>query len=444
MYSSLYQFIIKNLYPGKTVRQNLQEMEHTEWLSRSEIEDIQFKKTKKILNYAYDNIPFYRKLYQREDIHPNDINNFKDFQALPFITRGDIKTHRKDFIPTGYKGRVFEGRTSGSTDSPMEFVMDWPSVWSAFAFNARSRGWYGVQPGDKRAFVTALQAEYNHWPLKERLVSKVKRYRYLNVVTMTEPKMQKFAEMLLKWQPAMIRAYPSSLAVFAHYLKDHGITGIRPKLVEVTAEKATPAQRALFEEVFEAKVADHYASLEIYSYAYQCPDGGLHVNEERHLELVKDNKPVDPGQMGEVVVTALDQFAMPFIRYKNGDIAISGSNGCPCGRGIPILNEVVGRNFDLLVNPEGKVVHWSGFLVIMLQSKEVRQFQVYQPDRNNLEVRLVCKDNIDKSHQGNIRNRIQSLFGPSMNISIRLQDKIEMTESGKRRTIISKVKPDCI
>ena len=294
----------------------------------------------------------------------------------------------------------------------MEFLMERAAIWYAFAFNARCRGWYGVQPGDKRAFLTATLEDYSNWPWRERLVAHTKRYRYLNVRTMTDSKMQSFAGMLVKWRPHMLRAYPSSLAVFARYLKEHCISGITPKLVEVTAEKVTPYQRQLFEEVFHAPVADHYASLEIYSYAYQCPQGGLHLNEDRHLELVDNNgQVVGPGRMGEVVVTALNQYAMPFIRYKNGDVAIYEPNGCPCGRGLPTLREVVGRNNDLLVHPDGHVVHYVAITLVIRQWKQVQQFQIYQPDRKHLEVRLVCKQTLPSGELAKICLQIQPFFG---------------------------------
>jgi phenylacetate-CoA ligase len=324
----------------------------------------------------------------------------------------------------------------------MHYIMDRNAEWLTIACNARCRSWYGVRLGDKRAFVSARSEDYPNWPWKERLAANIKRHRFLNVRTMTESKMQSFAEMLVKWQPDMIRAYPSSLAVFAHYLKDRNIKGIRPKLVETSAEKLTLPQRQLFKEVFQAPVADHYASLEIYSYAYECPDEGLHVNEDRYLELVENGQVVNTGRMGEVVVTALNQYAMPFIRYKNDDVAIYDSDGCSCGRGLPALSEVVGRNCDFLVHPDGYVVHYFTFDLIIRKWREVRQFQIYQPDRENLEVRLVCKEKVDTTYLEKIRNEIQPFFGESMHISVKLLDHIELTPGGKYRYVISEVQPD--
>jgi phenylacetate-CoA ligase len=442
MYAHLYTFGIMNIYPGKIYRNKLKELERSQWLSRQELEDIQLRKLRQLVIYAYDNVPYYRERYRREGIHPEDIKSLDDFQNIPFLSRDDVMDNQKELVSTVYREPVVAGQTSGSTGTPMHFIIDKKSQLLTNAYNARCRGWYGVKPGDKRALVTAIPIKASDRALKKRLSDKIKRHRYLNVRTLNDTTMQAFAEMLLKWQPDMFRAYPTSLTMFANFLKDRNITGITPKLLEVTAEKVTPVQRQLLEEVFHAPVADHYASLEIYSYAYQCSEGGLHVNEDRYLELVENDSVVSPGRMGEVVVTALDQYAMPFIRYKNGDIAMYEAEDCPCGRKIPVLREVVGRNCDWLVHSDGSVVHWALVTAAMKPWTKVRQYQVYQPDRKNLELRLELKEKIDDTYLERIRNEFIPLFGESIKITVRLLERIELTSGGKHRYVISEVTPD--
>lgn len=144
----------------------------------------------------------------------------------------------------------------------------------------------------------------------------------MNAFGMTEAKMQAFAEMLVRWQPAMFRAYASATSLFAEFIRQRGITGIHPRLIETTAEKVTEPQRQLLEEVFHCPVADCYTCRELATIAYQCEMGGLHVCETRYLEIVANGKVVPAGRLGEVVVTSLHQLAMTFIRYKNGDMGI--------------------------------------------------------------------------------------------------------------------------
>jgi phenylacetate-CoA ligase len=394
------------------------------------------------VSYAYEFVPFYRRRYESEDIHPTDIKDIDDYRALPFLTRDDVKENQEALISTEYRGKVFEGTTGGSTGQPMKFLTDRATGLWSYAVEARCRGWYGVSPGDKMAWVYGMLKDFPDWPMHKRLAAYLKRHRHLNPRTMNEETMRTFADLLVRWRPTMFRGYPSALSMFAGYLNENGIRGISPKLIETTAEKVTPAQRELLEDVFGAQVADHYSSWEIYDMAYQCPKGGLHVMEDRYLEMVANGRVVEAGRMGEVAVTSLTQYAMPFIRYMNGDVGIYEEGNCPCGRGMPLLREIVGRNSDLLLKPDGSIVHWSSFFTVMRYRPEVTQYQMYQPDREHLEVRLVCKGGIDKDVLDDIRKELQLCFGDSMQISIELVDRIEPTPAGKHRFIISEVKPD--
>ena len=444
MYSGLLYFMKKYLQRGhKEYRRSLRELKQTEWISREKLEAMQLQKIQRLVKYAFENVPFYRERYQREGLHPQDIKSFKDFQALPFLTRDDVNNNLKLLVSRVYQGDTYEDMTGGSTGTPMHFIMDKRALWESSAVETRCRGWYGIIPGDKMAWVWGNPKDFPSWRWRSRLGARIRRRRYLNSRTMDELKMQDFAEMLLRWQPAMFRAYPSALYLFASYLKEQNVLNIRPKLIEVGAEKTTLQQRQLFEEVFQAPVADAYGAWESGSIAYQCPEGSLHIIENRYVELVSGDQVVPPGQMGDVVITPLNQYAMPFIRYKNNDIGILESASCACGRNMPVLREVVGRDCDLLVNPDGKVVHWSSIKITVEKIPGIYRYQVYQPDKQHIEVRLLCKQLPDAAKlEAHISNELQPCFGDKMLISVKLVNHIEFTKAGKHRYIISEVKPD--
>ncbi len=444
MYSYLYELSKKYLLPGhKEIRRCMEELEKTEWLTRYELEEIQLEKIQRLVSYAYENVPFYRQRYQREGIHPQDIKSLKDFQSLPFLTRDDVNNNLKLLVSSVYQGSTYEYTTGGSIGHPMRFIMDKSSLMECSAVETRCRGWYGITPGDKIAWVWGNQKDFPSWNWRSRLRAQIRRRRYLNSRTMDDLKMRDFAEMLSRWKPDMFRAYPTALYIFARYLKEHKLPSIRPKLIEVCAEKMTHHQRQLFEHVFQATIADGYGSWESGIIAYQCPEGSLHVIENRYLELVSGGQVVPPGQMGDIVVTPLNQYAMPFIRYKNNDVGIIDPTDCRCGRGMPVLREVVGRDCDLLVNPDGKVIHWTSVDDVVEKIPEVYRYQIYQPDQQHLEVRLLCKQKPNAIKlETNIRNELQPYFGKKMQISVKMVDHIELTAAGKHRFIISEVKPD--
>lgn len=431
------------LWPGGLeTRRHLRELEHRQWLSPPELEAWQWVQTRQLVRYAYQYVPYYRERYQREGIHPEDIKSWQDFQALPFLTKEDVNHNLDRLIVPQLQGKVQPDSTGGSTGQPMRFFVEDSFWWWNAALEFRGRRWYGVQEGDKMAWVWGAQRDMPDWGWKSRLKAHLMRQRYLNAFSMTEAKMQAFAEMLVRWQPAMFRAYASALSLFAQYIKEQGLTDIRPKLIETTAEKVTGPQRELLEEVFHCPVADCYSARELATIAYQCEMGRLHVCETRYLEIVADGRVAPPGQLGEIVVTSLTQFAMPFIRYKIGDIGIYEADACPCGRGLPVLREVVGRIHDFLVTADGQFVHGEFFAYLFRLKPEVACYQVYQPDCKHLEVRLVCKQAVDSAWFERVRNEIQTRFGEAMHISLQVVDHIELTPAGKHRFIISEIKPD--
>jgi len=417
----------------------LQELERTQWLAPDELRTWQFTRIRELIRYAYDHVPYYRDLYRSLDIHPEDIRTFQDFQALPFVTKEDVNSHLDRMISPQLRKGALTDYTGGSTGKPLRFVVDRSfHRWDA-ALELRGRGWYGAREGDKVALVWGAQRDMHEWGWRARLKAKIVRERYLNAFSMTESKMKAFAEMLIRWQPAMFRAYGSALCLFAEYVRDRGIDGIRPRFTELTAEKVTGPQRQLLEEVFHCSVATWYSSREMGTIAFQCPPGGRHVCETRYLELVADGKVVEPGQMGEVVITSLHQFTMPFIRYKLADIAVYEPNPCSCGRGLPILGEVLGRTNDFLVTADGQFIHPEYFAYTFRARAEVARYQVYQPDQEHLTVRLVCRDEVDQAWLQEVRQELLGQLGNRMQLTLETVDDIPLSPAGKHRFIVSEI-----
>ena len=440
MYARLYRGLRLFAPSGWKTRKHLHDLEQIQWWSRADLEVWQFSRIRQVVRHAYEHVPYYRQRFLQEGIHPEDLKTLEDFRALPFLTREDVNAHLHDLVATDFRGKFHSKTTGGSTGQPMRFFNEY-SFWRK-AVLLRGHLWYGIQEGEKSAWVMGDLRDMPEWSWQRRWRAAISRKRYLNAFSMTEAKMQDFAQMLVRWQPARIRAYPSALHLFARFLREHRIKGIRPRLIETTSEKITEPQRELIEEVFQCPIVDCYASLEFGTIAYQCEAGKLHVCEPCYLEIVADRRAVDPGQMGEVVITSLDQFAMPFIRYKIDDMGVYESDPCPCGRGLPVLCEIVGRKSDFLVSDEGCFVHGQFFARIFRLKPEIARYQVYQADRRHLEVRLVCRQFVSDEWLKGVQREIENRFGKSMLVSLKVVDRIELTRAGKHRIIISEVKPD--
>jgi phenylacetate-CoA ligase len=239
--------------------------------------------------------------------------------------------------------------------------------------------------------------------------------------------------------------YASVLELFARYVKEHRFAGIRPRLIESTSEKLSGPQRELLQEVFQCRVVDDYSSRELGIMAFEDENGEFLITSDLcYLEIVADDQVVPTSQMGEVVVTSLYQFSWPFIRYKNGDMAIYAAETSSSGRSFPVLKEIVGRTNDFLVSSEGKFVHSEFFAHTFRVKPEVIRYQVYQPDPYYLEIRLVCNQPVSPAWLENTHAEIQARFGPATQVSIKIVDSIALTPAGKHRYIISDVKPDFV
>jgi phenylacetate-CoA ligase len=423
-------------------QRHLRELEKTQWFSREELESWQFAKLKHLVQFAFDNVPYYHDRYRREGIHPKDIQSLQEFQSLPILTKEDINQHLDALVSTDLRSKAQLNQTGGSTGQPMRFFVEDSFWWWNTALEFRGREWHGVHQGDKIAWVWGAQRDMPSWRWPSRFKAYIMRHRYLNAFSMTVDKMKAFAELLGRWQPTMLIAYPSALTVFAKYIQEHQITGIRPRLIETTAEKVTDSQRQLLEEVFQCKVVDYYSSRELGAIAYECEEGRRHVYETRFLETISNGGPVQSGQLGKIVVTSLNQFLMPLIRYENGDMGICEDTKCLCGRSLPILKEIVGRMNDFLVTTDGQFVHSQSVDYIIRVKPEVTRYQVYQPDRKHLEVRLVTKQIVDQVWLEAARSELKARFGADMSITLRVVDDIALTPAGKHRYIISDVTPD--
>lgn len=250
MYSTPYH-ALRLLWPGGLeVRQKLQELERTQWYSRDELWAWQRAKIQKLIRYAYDHVLYYQDRFRSLDIHPEDVKTLKDFQSLPFLTKEDVNNHLDAMISPELRSCALTDFTGGSTGMPMRFAVDKSfHRWDA-ALELRGRSWYGAREGDKIALVWGAQRDMHNWSWRARLKARALRERYLNAFSMTDNRIKAFADMLVQWQPAMFRAYASAITWFALFIKEQGLSGIRPKLIELTAEKVMGPQRQLLEEVF--------------------------------------------------------------------------------------------------------------------------------------------------------------------------------------------------
>jgi phenylacetate-CoA ligase len=264
---------------------------------------------------------------------------------------------------------------------------------------------------------------------------------------LSQPQLRKCVETIQSYRPKLIMAYPSVLEELARVAADMKarLTGVRA--IVVSAEMLYPYQRELFEHVFGAPVYNRYGCREVGAIAQECSHHqGLHINSDRVLiEVVRDDfSPCAPGEVGNVLVTDLDNYTMPLVRYLITDRAAFAAPGvCSCGRGLPRLEAIEGRTLDVVRLPNGSAVGGT-FWTILLRRRPDRfhgmeQFQIVQRRLDEVLIRYVGPAPITAQAAQAIRQQVAKHCGANFGVQFERVDRIAVNVAGKRRLVVNEL-----
>lgn len=448
MFAAISRNVILPLYfwkQGDHRLKRLRELEKRQWLSRDEIIDGQFRNFKSLLQYGYDHVPFYRKLYDFRGILPSDVKEYTDIAKLPTLAKKDIQEHLDELIaPVHPKDQLLQDSSGGSTGKPTVFMTDRGNRDLRRASVLMSDQWTGWRVGEKSAYlwgadrdVTALN-NFKEW-FVERFVF---QQSILNAFKLTEESMQRYAALLLKEKPTLIIAYSNVALHFARFLKGQAYQGMPfLKGIVCSAETLTESMRKEIESAFGCKVLNRYGSREIGLIASDCQyQHGLHINAEDVLvEVDVDGLPGDGEKLGEIIVTDLNNRAMPFIRYRTGDVGVASEAVCPCGRGLPLLASVKGRTSDFILHPAGHLIHGESFSHAFYGIRSIKQFQVHQTALDRLHVNVVASQDFSIDQKKEIESKVKGIVGDAVVVNIAIVNEISIPASGKFRFAISDI-----
>ena len=443
-YSELYQLAWKARAGsgGRAVFEKRRELERTQWLSPAEIQTLQLKQLSRLLVHAYAHVPFYRRRFDDAGLHPDQIQALEDYQRLPILTKEDIRHNLAQLVATNYqRDQLRRNTTGGSTGAPLVFYQDDSFATCSWASRMRYRKWYGFEMGDRVAFLWGMDRDIPSTDWLKRLKLSLRRERWLNSFNVSEEKMEAFASQLIAWQPTYLIGYASSLYLFAQFLRRARLDRIRPAAIESSAEKLWDWQRELIEDVFQCPVFNVYGSREFVGLAAECEaHAGLHILADVHyVEFLKEGRPAQNGDWGEIIVTDLTNYAMPFIRYQTGDLGRPRSQPCICGRGFPLIQEILGRSSDVLSTSDGRYVHGEYFTHLFYGVPGVRRFQVHQKTRQDVDILIEGETELPAETLAEFRRKILDQMGEKTVLTFKRVDAIPLTPSGKYRFTVSDV-----
>jgi phenylacetate-CoA ligase len=274
---------------------------------------------------------------------------------------------------------------------------------------------------------------------------------WLNAFKMTKDRMHAYVKKINEQKPNMIFAYADSIYEFSKFILDEGLQVYSPRAIRTGAGTLHAHMREVITRAFKAPIFNMYGSREAPSIAQECESHkGLHITAPvYYLEILDRNgRPAGPGELGEIVVTTLQNFAMPLIRYRIGDIGVWASEPCDCRRGWPLLGEVTGRATDIFIRPDGSVVSPLFFIHIMgvvIRPDWLQKYQVVQESVRLIRVKMILKQKINNPRSlysqdlETIVEKFRLVMGEDCQIEFEFVEEIEPTPSGKYRYTISKV-----
>ncbi|MBI1915860.1 MAG: phenylacetate--CoA ligase family protein [Planctomycetes bacterium] len=415
----------------------------TQYEGPEQVHARQWKGLKRLLRHAYETVPFYRDRLDRAGLTPEEVRKFDDFRRLPVLTKEDLRQHGGTLLSRAYALRELHRKTtSGSTGVSVEVWVDDPSMQWKRACTLRSDEWSGWRFGEPVAKVWG-NPEYLKRGWRGRLRNALlERAHYLDTLKMDEAALARFARDLQAMPPSLLFGHAHSVYLLAEYLRARGIKPPRPRGIITTAMVLHTWQRKSIEQVFDCKVTNRYGCEEVSLIACECErHEGLHVNADGvYVEVLCDGRPAGPGEAGSVIVTDLTNRAMPILRYQVGDVAVVAGQRCGCGRGLPLLERIEGREADYVVTPAGELI--SGISLtenFAVQVPGIAQLQIVQESVSRFVFRIVRSPAFGQESLGEIERLVRVRFGPAVRYDCEYVERIPQEPSGKYRFCISQV-----
>ncbi|MCK5723887.1 MAG: phenylacetate--CoA ligase family protein [Gammaproteobacteria bacterium] len=389
------------------------------------MEDFQNERLRKIIKYAYEKIPGYRRKFNEANVKPGDIRTKNDLWKLPITTREELQNNT-DFV----NEKLISGTlyTGGSTGTSLKYYDCYEGGQIRRDAHLRGWSWNGYVPGKKLCVLSSAQGM-------------IAGKNVLNLIgDLTTENLKINVENLLNFKPQHLRGFVSSLFIFAKYCLENNIRLKSIESINPISENLYDFQREIMETQFNCKVFEEYCCNDGGACAWECDaHEGLHSFMER--AIIED---ID----GEMIVTDLWNKAMPFVRYRNGDSIRFLNKKCSCGRELPLI-KVKGRTNDIIITRQGLLspsflIHHGIGLVGADKKKTnfisgIRAVQYIQKPGYILEINIVRNPWCTAKSIADFENTLRG-FIKDMEIKINFVEDIPSSKKGKRNFIINEDK----
>jgi len=439
-------FINKILFPamerfkGNHIRQYVNELAESENLSYSELNTLHVDKLRELLLHAIDNVPAYKQYKKyRQDIIDDPVSAIENFTPL---TKAEFRKNPLSYIASGINpNSLISNATGGSTGQPTKFYIDRKCVEYYEAARYRGLSWHDIKIGDRCVMIWGAPIELNRtglvkYKLKERLL---KNRFAIPAYDLNPDSVKSIVGKINRFKPVYLYGYASSMYLLAMLMLERGVKfNFQLTAAVSTSEVLHDYQREAMENAFNCPVINEYGAKDGGIIAYECPNGGMHISSENlHLEVLDmiTLKPVRTGESGLIAVTDLNNFSAPRIRYIVGDTVSVSRDACLCGRSLPILSKIDGREDDTFITTDGVLVHGHFVNHIARNLKGIDQFRCIQHTRRDIELIIVKGPDFDMKEIEFFVSEIKKKMG-DVEVTLNYTSTIPPLSSGKIRYAI--------
>ena len=404
---------------------------------RSDLRGWQDARLRRLVLHAYESVPFYRRLFDRHRLHPRHIRGVRDLELLPFSDKAAMRREAPGaLLARGHDpAALLSVRTSGSSGEPFTVHRTWLEDKLQYLLRLRTFPAFGIGHRDR---IVAVGVGHRPASGDRKLVGRSLRalgfHRRQLIDGLQEP--ARIAVQLHEARPEVIVGLPGMLDRLTAPELSQIVAQVRPRVVVVGGEVATPAMRLRIRQAFGAPLYETYGSHECPLIAWECRHTGhlLTCVDGVLVEVLRDGEPVEPGERGEVVVTNLHAYAMPFIRYRLGDVA-TRAGACGCGIPFAAIGEIQGRMIDYFPLSNGRLLHPYEIVAHLVWGPRewMRQYQLVQERRDRVVLYAVAPEPPSGERLEEVARAVRPVLGPGVEFAVRVVDRIPFESTGKLR-----------
>jgi phenylacetate-CoA ligase len=396
---------------------------------KKKIDKIKLDKLKNILNYAINNIPYYKDI-----IIDNDNFTINELYKFPIVNKKIIQNNFKLFLPKSNKilRKSINSHTSGSSGLPFHFHVpkNSYSIENLILF----RAWYltGVYKlGDPIINLRSYSPKSGE---KFWSFDKENSFIYLSAFHINENTINEYVDLINKSDSKILRGYPSSVYIFSIQIEKANLKLTNIQAVITSSETLLPIYKSKIKDILNVPIFDWYGLNERLVTVQQCVNGNYHNNDDYGI--------IEIGNDNHIIGTSLHNDVMPFIRYDTLDIAINQETPlkCNCGLNFSIpFHGIEGRSDDLLYKFDNTPIPTVNLYTALYEIDEIAQFKLVQLENKSLELFIVLSKNSKNINEEKILQIFINRLGP-LSIDIIIVDSIERNLiTGKVKTFESEV-----